>query len=177
MLPTVFFCLSQSGLTSSLCFFSMSPAQNITHRTYIWTLWQKKKKRTDRYLVGRTPLSLSHSTVCSAPRVCRGYRCLHTSEPSVRQGGSKNQIRARWGVSKWQRRSNQPAGWSDGGYSCSSTGPPGPGAHETWTGSRSACWCPWPGLRSPIPSPCSDWDVKHIDLTEMCVPSSLVCSF
>lgn len=44
-------------------------------------------------LVGRTPRTLSRSTVCSAPRACRGCRCQHTWEPSVERG-DKNTIRA-----------------------------------------------------------------------------------
>lgn len=33
-------------------------------------------------LVGRTPCTLSRSSVCLAPTACRGCRCLHTWEPS-----------------------------------------------------------------------------------------------
>lgn len=51
----------------------------------------------------------------------------------------------------------RPAARNDGGWRCSSTGPPGPGAAGTWTGNRSVCWCLWPGSTNPGPPPCSGW--------------------
>ena len=37
------------------------------------------------------------------------------------------------------RGGHRPAGESDGGWHCSSTSSPGPGAGETLTGNRSVC--------------------------------------
>lgn len=125
MLPTVLVSLSQSWLTSSLCFFSMSPTKKLYHiaalgestlldlislhrvntdrteggavrgqnkylRRMTNNIWRTNKKGN---LVGRTPRTLSRSTVCSAPRACRGCRCQHTWEPSVERG-FKSTIRA-----------------------------------------------------------------------------------
>lgn len=106
-------------------------------------------------LVGRTPRSLSRSTACSVPTVCRGYRCRRTSGPS---SGQQRGISTIMEQRLTERAGGfRPAARNDGGWRCSSTGPPGPGAVGTWTGNRSVCWCLWPGSTNPGPPPCSGW--------------------